>query len=138
MSNFPGNAQYPVQQLPSRVSLDEISANHIEKYVVLPLPPNCKPKDFETIGRTTFKKYVIRLYSEFFSLEPDCWNIPFLLLPEAINPYIMHRPAKQINTEPAMNIKSEPNLDTMVPSHSKFVVITSIGWILFYFVMHFF
>lgn len=122
MPNTAENAQYPVHLLPPRVSLEDILANHIDRYIVLPVPPYSKPRDFETIGRTTFKRYVIRLYTENFSLEKDLWSIPFLLLPEAQNPYIINRPNKQIVAEPAMNIKTEPKHDSMAPSHCKLLL----------------
>lgn len=128
MSKIAENAQLPIHTLPPRVSLEDILKNQIAKFIVLPVPPHSKPWEFENIGRTSFKKYVIGLYQQFFSLEDDLWQIPFLLSSEARNPHIIQRPIISTNNTrenqiaAEMNIKSELRHEAMMPSHGKFLL----------------
>lgn len=81
---------------PVRYSPEEIEANRnkIKAYVVLPVPPHAAALQFETIGRTTFKKYVLKAYETLFAQGAfpitDYWNTPFIISPEAKAVHIVH------------------------------------------------
>lgn len=89
---------------PIRVTTAEIQSGNIDRYIVLPVPPQSNPVDFEAIGRTSFKKYVTRLYSELFSLEPNFLDIPFVVLREATEPYIVRGTTEPIGLGPTMDM----------------------------------
>lgn len=70
---------------PVRFSQEQIDANRnqIKAYVVLPIPKHANNVPFETIGRTTFKKYILHSYGNLFSQGSlktnDFNNIPFVI-----------------------------------------------------------
>lgn len=109
---------------PIRYSCEEIESNKIGKYIVLPFPPNIDFVDFESIGRTTFKKYVLRLYKEYFGEDDNNLNIPFVFLHEATKPYIVHKNYQQSATDTdsrTMNFHDDDfnTMDYFAPPHSK-------------------
>lgn len=100
---------------PTRLSPDEIEAqrNQIKAYVILPVPPHAVPLQFETIGRTTFKKYVLKAYENLFEQDAfpisDYWNIPFVVSPDARVPHIVH-------TQSQVKIKVNPQIKAKKPT----------------------
>lgn len=92
---------------PVRFSSEDIEANRnkIKAYVVLPVPPHAAALQFETIGRTTFKKYVLKAYENLFAQNAfpiaDYWNTPFIISPEAKVPHIVH-------TQSQVRIQAKP------------------------------
>lgn len=107
--------------LPIRYSLKEIEAlkNEIKMYVVLPIPETSGSTPFETIGRTTFKKYIKKLYEKLQwsgELPPGSYvHIPFVILKNARDPYVVHI-QDEIKTEPIEIIE----IDSLAPPHRKF------------------
>lgn len=89
--------------MPTRISLAEIEKrkDEIPIYAVLPIPPFGENVPFETIGRTTFKKYVRQTYDRLQSRNElpasgYCTHIPFIILQNCKEPYVVR-------------IKNEPN-----------------------------
>lgn len=73
-------------KLPTRFTPQEIELNRdkLRAYAVLPVPEHAIiPLQFETIGRTTFKKYIIKSYEALFSQRKfpvsDFWNVPYII-----------------------------------------------------------
>lgn len=120
---------------PIRFSPEEIEANRdkIKAYVVLPVPPHANAAQFETIGRTTFKKYVLKSYENFLAKNAfsssDYWNTPFVISKKVKQPQIIKtqtqarnqgktkaknqskpqlQPQTQIQTKPQINAEAEP------------------------------
>ncbi|XP_031637468.1 nuclear RNA export factor 2 [Contarinia nasturtii] len=81
---------------PKRFGPDEIEANRnkIKAYVVCPVPEHAVPQQFETIGRTTFKKYILKVYENLYDQSAfpisKYWNIPFVVSHDTRIPYIVH------------------------------------------------
>lgn len=115
-----------MSQIPERYTLEQIEAakNKIPCYVVLPVPPLCNPNQFETVGRTTFKKYVRHSYDELYARNElprgNYLNIPFIVLRSAKNPYVVDTSTR---TTANVNIpfkETPPISDGFAPPHSKF------------------
>lgn len=82
--------------LPTRISLAEIEKKKDEfpMYAVLPIPPFGENVPFETIGRSTFKKYIRQTYDRLQSRNElpasgYCTHIPFVILQNCKEPYVV-------------------------------------------------
>ncbi|XP_055309871.1 nuclear RNA export factor 2 [Sitodiplosis mosellana] len=111
---------------PVRLSPDEIEANrnNISAYVVLPIPPHAVPLQFETIGRTTFKKYVVKAYENLFAQDAfpiqDYWNIPFVIAREAKVPHLVHTQTQiKIPVNPKATPKAKLLTQNLVPIDTR-------------------
>lgn len=89
--------------LPTRISLAEIEKkkDEIPIYAVLPIPPFGENVPFETIGRSTFKKYIRQTYDRLQSRNElpasgYCTHIPFVIMKNCNEPYVVR-------------IKNDPN-----------------------------
>lgn len=98
---------------PTRLSLGHVEANRSQfpSYVVLPLPPHSHNTSFETIGVTTFKKYITKAYE---SLQVAS-SVPFVILSTATTAHIVHPAPKIPDTLDKMNSIQ----DKFAPSHRK-------------------
>lgn len=83
-------------KFPTRVTTVEIEKNSskFKAYAVLPVPEYAQKIQFDTIGVTTFKKYIIRSYEKLLAQKaftiPDCWDIPFVISAEAKVPRVVN------------------------------------------------
>lgn len=107
---------------PTRFSPEEIEANRskIPAYVVLPIPTHATQLQFESIGRTTFKKYVLKAYENLFVQDAfpiaDYWNTPFIVSPEAKVPHIVHTQTDlRIQVNPQAPPKAKALAQNLVP-----------------------
>lgn len=105
-------SNFPVRYSPKEI---EANRNKIKAYVVLPVPPHAVPLQFETIGRTTFKKYVLKAYETLFAQSAfpitDYWNTPFIVSPEAKVVHIVHTHNQlkiQVKTQAKTKAKAKP------------------------------
>lgn len=127
------NEELRDKTLPIRYSLEEIEAkkDQIKLYVVLPIPQFSGHTPFETIGRTTFKKYVKKSYEELQLRKElplgDYINIPFVVLHKIKNPYVVC--LQDIKGEAEEEIANKENMDT-APPHSKFMLLTKLAKVL--------
>lgn len=98
---------FPVRLEPEEI---EASRDQIKSYVVLPVPSSQAEKQFETIGRTTFKKFIIKAYETLFTQNsfhtPDFLSIPFIISRTCKIPYIVHTKS-QNQTETQINNPSQ-------------------------------
>lgn len=99
--------------MPVRFSQEQIDANRsqIKIFVVLPIPPHATQVQFETIGRTTFKKYVIKCYEDLFdkgSLKTsDFTNVPFVVSETATAPHVVRVLSQQQQQPPNQSAKPQ-------------------------------
>lgn len=88
---------------PKRCSPEEIEVNrsNLKAYVVLPVPPYAAEGQFETIGRTTFKKFVIKAYENLVGQSGfpihDFLNVPFIVSKTTKKPHIVKISTDTIN-----------------------------------------
>lgn len=89
----------------------------------MPVPKHAEHTPFETIGRTTFKKYITKSYEELISQSPfipDFFSLPFVISKEATVPQLVHT-QKKSEPEP-MNQMADFTLDSdenyYAPTHS--------------------
>lgn len=92
--------------LPIRISMTDIEKKMDEFpiYAVLPIPQFGENVPFETIGRTTFKKYIRQSYDRLQSRNElpasgYCTHIPFVISQNCKEPYVV-RAKKDPNKTP--------------------------------------
>lgn len=134
--------------LPTRISLAEIEKkkDEIPIYAVLPIPPFGDKVPFETIGRTTFKKFIRQTYDRLQSRNElpasgYCTHIPFVILPNCKEPYVVRmknepsktpanalikpgtslsKPANIMNENVVNVTKSNVKTSDNAPTHSEY------------------
>lgn len=77
-------SSYPNALFPPRLTEEEIVANpEYTAYVILNIPTHGKNVPFDTIGRTTFKKFILKAYTDFYdngSLKTSNFrSVPFVI-----------------------------------------------------------
>lgn len=120
------NALFPI-----RLTEEEILANpEYTAYVILNIPEHGKSTAFDTIGRTTFKKYIIKEYSNFYAIgalkTSNFRSVPFVIskVPTLARvAYKSNKRQSQENTadtaQSKKNRSQNPNLVQLRPSTSQ-------------------
>lgn len=100
-------------RIPTRLSPQEIESkrNKLKAYAVLPVPEHAVPGQFETIGRTTFKKYIQKAYETLYSKSAfpiaEFWNIPYIISPDATFPHVVNiTPQSQTQSQPPAQLQA--------------------------------
>lgn len=113
---------------PKRCSPDEIEVNRskLKAYVVVPVPQHAAEGQFETIGRTTFKKFVIKAYENLvgqsgFSIH-DFWNVPFIVSKTTKKPHIVKIPTDTIRAHVTPKTKTQIRTLTQIQPKKQFPV----------------
>lgn len=123
---------------PIRLSQEHIDAHRdqIKTYVVLPIPNHAQNVPFETIGVTTFKKYILKSYQTLFCqpffTSSVYTKVPFVISDKPVIPHVVHtqqqqQTQKQPQTQqqqpsnPPKSIQSQPQLQsqTSVQAQTK-------------------
>lgn len=110
---------FPLRFEPEQI---DSNRNQIKSYVLLPVPKHAEHTPFESIGRTTFKKYITKSYEDLISQGPfiaDFFSFPFVISKEATVAQVVH---VQNKPEP-MNQMADFTLDSdesyYAPSHRE-------------------
>lgn len=96
-------------KFPVRITPDDIAKNRnkFKAYAVLPVPKHYQSGiQFDTIGVTTFKKYIIRTYETLLAQKAftfsDCWDTPFIISTEDKIPRV-------VNIQSDTQTQAQPN-----------------------------
>lgn len=114
-------------KFPTRLSPQEIELkrNQLKAYAVLPVPAHAVPLQFETIGRTTFKKYITKAYETLYSQGAfpiiDIWNCPFIISPDAKVPHVVNITPQSQTQQPTQSQPSpqQPPSQTPAPAPAR-------------------
>lgn len=115
---------------PIRLTEEEILSNPAyTSYVVLNIPTHGKHVPFDTIGRTTFKKYIVKSYTDFYDNRTlkttDFKSVPFVIskTPTIARVVLVSskRQAPEINTNTTSKKSKQhnPNLIKVQPQKSS-------------------
>lgn len=124
---------------PIRLSQEHIDAHRdqIKTYVVLPIPNHAQNVPFETIGVTTFKKYILKSYQTLFCqpffTSSVYTKVPFVISDKPVIPHVVHtqqqqQTQKQPQTQqqqpsnPPKSIQSQPQLQSQTSVQAQTLV----------------